>query len=125
MERLMELNAFDREVLLVLPVAPNGLSLAELADGLLGDRGQKAIGKVKASMWSIAVALETPLRIRTGNDTLGHAGVGLWGLPSEEMPRVRRFAACLRRRAADDRPEITRPLSSGGTHRHKRCDRTR
>ena len=47
MERL---NDFERDVLENLPVEPVGLSLAELADGLLDDRSPAAKGKVRRAL---------------------------------------------------------------------------
>ena len=89
MERL---NEFELEVLENLPVEPIGLSLAELADGLLDDRGPAAKGKVRLALERIAEVLNG-LYIRTGNDDLGGFGVKLYGIPSRTMPSVRRFFA--------------------------------
>ena len=50
------LNAFELEVLENLPVEPIGLSLSELADGLLDNRGPAARGKVRTALEGIAAA---------------------------------------------------------------------
>jgi hypothetical protein len=47
------LSEFDLEVLENLPVEPTGMSLAELADGLLDDRSPMAKGKVRRALESI------------------------------------------------------------------------
>ena len=54
---MKRLNEFELEVLENLPVEPVGLSLAELADGLLGNRSPAPKGKVRRALESIAKAL--------------------------------------------------------------------
>ena len=84
------LNEFEMEVLENLPVEPIGLSLAELADGLLDDRGPAARGKVRRALERIAEALNG-LHVHTGNDDLGGFGVKMYGISRSTMPRVRAF----------------------------------
>ena len=89
MERL---NEFELEVLEVLPVEPTGLSLAELADGLLDNRSPAAKGKVRRALESISKVLGG-LHVRTGNDELGGFAVKMYGVPSRKMAAVRAFFA--------------------------------
>jgi len=89
MERL---NEFELEVLENLPVEPIGLSLAELADGLLDDRSPAAKGKVRIALERIAEVLNG-LYVRTGNDDVGGFGVKMYGVPIATMLRVRAFMA--------------------------------
>jgi len=84
------LTEFELEVLENLPVEPTGLSLAELADGLLDDRSPAARGKVRRALERIAEALNG-LHVQTGNDDLGGFGVKMYGIPLPTMPRVRVF----------------------------------
>jgi hypothetical protein len=86
------LNEFELEVLENLPVEPIGLSLTELADGLLDDRGPAARGKVRRALERIAEVLNG-LSVRTGNDDLGGFGVKMYGIRRRKMPAVRRFFA--------------------------------
>ena len=86
------LNEFELEVLENLPVEPVGLSLAELADGLMGNRGPVARGKVKAALDGIAHALNG-LHIGPGNDRFGGYGVQMFAIPAGKMRRVREFFA--------------------------------
>ncbi len=87
MERLSE---FELEVLENLPVEPIGLSLAELADGMVGGRSPYARGKVKAALDGITRALGG-LHICQGNDRFGGCGVQMFGIPKAKMSAVRRF----------------------------------
>ncbi len=89
MERL---NEFELEVLEVLPVEPTGLSLAELADGLLDDRSPAAKGKVRRAVESVSKALGG-LHVRKGNDDLGGFGIRMYAVPRSKMPQVRAFFA--------------------------------
>ena len=89
MERL---NEFELEVLENLPVEPTGLSLAELADGLLDDRSPTAKGKVRRALDRIAAALGG-LNVCQGNDDLGGFAVKMYGIRRREMPAVRAFMA--------------------------------
>ena len=86
------LNDFELEVLENLPVEPTGLSLAELADGLLDNRSPAAKGKVRRALDRIAEALNG-LHVCTGNDDLGGFGVQMYGVPRASMPSVRAFFA--------------------------------
>ena len=85
MERLSE---FELEVLENLPVEPTGLSLAELADGLLDDRSPSAKGKVRRALESISKVLGG-LHVREGDDELGGFRVRMYSVPRDMMPRVR------------------------------------
>lgn len=89
MERL---NEFELEVLENLPVEPIGLSMAELADGLLDNRSPVAKGKVRRALDRIAEALNG-LHVRIGNDELRGFGVKMYGIPRRTMPSVRAFFA--------------------------------
>jgi len=86
------LNEFELEVLENLPVEPVGLSLAELADGLLDARGPAAKGKVRRALESISKALGD-LHVHTGNDELGGFAVKMYGVPRRTMAAVRAFFA--------------------------------
>ena len=87
MERL---NEFELEVLEILPVEPIGLSLAELADGLEGNRSPAAKGKLKAALDSIARAVGG-LHTGQGNDRFGGFRVQTYGVRKADMPQVREF----------------------------------
>ena len=89
MERL---NEFELEVLENLPVEPTGLSLTELADGLLDNRSPSAKGKVRRALESISKALGG-LHVCQGNDELGGFAVKMYGIGRREMPAVRAFMA--------------------------------
>jgi len=89
MERL---NEFELEVLENLPVEPIGLSLTELADGLLGDRSPRAKGQVRRALDGIANAIGR-LHIRKGNDDFGGFGIVMYAIPQDTMPSVRAFFA--------------------------------
>jgi predicted amidohydrolase len=89
MERL---DDFELEVLENLPVDPIGLSLAELAEGLLDDCSPAAKGKVRRALDRVAEVLNG-LHVRTGNDDLGGFGVKMYGICRRRMPAVRRFFA--------------------------------
>ena len=86
------LSEFELEVLENLPVEPIGLSLAELADGLLDDRGPAAKGKVRRALDRIGKALGG-LHACTGNDDLGGFGVKMYGLRRDDVPAVMQFFA--------------------------------
>ena len=89
----LELTPFDIEVLAVLPRVPNGLSLHELAEGLLGSRGPQALGQVTAALDRIAAALgednAESLIVRGGDDDFGHADVPLYGVGIDPAGSVR------------------------------------
>jgi len=86
------LNEFELEVLENLPVEPTGLSLAELANGLLDDRSPAAKGKVRRALERIGEVLDG-LHVSTGNDDLDGFGVKMYGIRRGAMPGVRRFFA--------------------------------
>jgi len=96
MEPLTDLDELGREVLFSLPAEPNGLSLAELAEGILDARGPVHRGMVNDALRRIRRALGRNLATRRGEDGFGYFTT-LYGLPAPEMPRVRRFAAFMRR----------------------------
>ena len=85
------LDGFDRRVLWNLPCEPNGLSLHELADGLLGYRGPRDLALVRESLRRIHEIVG--LSVRCGDDEFGHAAVNLYGISHDQMPTVRRLAA--------------------------------
>ena len=82
------LSEFELEVLENLPVEPVGLSLTELADGLLDNRSPGAKGKVRRALESISKALGG-LHVRTGNDELGGFAVKMYGVPRDRIASVR------------------------------------
>jgi len=84
------LNEFECEVLANLPVEPTGLSLAELADGLLDDRSPSAKGKVRQALENIAAALGG-LYVYSGDDDFGGFFVKMYGLPRASVPQIRAF----------------------------------
>ena len=84
------LNEFELEVLESLPVEPTGLSLTELADGLLDNRSPAAKGKVRRALVRIAEVLGG-LHVSSGNDDLGGFGVKMYGIPRRTSPSVREF----------------------------------
>lgn len=87
MDRLSE---FELEVLESLPFEPTGLSLAELADGLLNDRSPRAKGRIRRALDGIEDVLGG-LYVRTGDDDFGHFGIAMYGVPRNKMPLVRAF----------------------------------
>ncbi len=89
---MKRLSDFELEVLENLPVEPIGLSLAELADGLLDNRGPVAKGKVRGALENISSALGG-LHVYSGNDDLGGFGVKMHGVPRSKMPFVRQVFA--------------------------------
>jgi len=93
MERL---NEFELEVLENLPVEPIGLSLTELADGLLDNRSPAAKGKVRRALVRITEVLGG-LHVDKGNDDLGGFAVKMYGVPRATMPQVRTFLAEIER----------------------------
>lgn len=84
------LSEFELEVLENLPAEPTGLSLAELADGLLNDRSPRARGKVRLALDAISRTLGG-LCIYFGNDDLYGFGVKMYGVPRNRMREVREF----------------------------------
>lgn len=87
---MQHLNEFELEVLENLPVEPTGLSLSELADGLLDARGPVARGKVRRALQRIADAMNG-LHVHSGNDDFGGFGVMMYGIPRGQMHAVRHF----------------------------------
>ncbi len=89
------LTPFDIELLASLPPAPNGLSMHELADGLLDSRGPPALGEIKTALDRIGAEFgeddAEALIARRGNDDFGRADVPLYGVPREHRARVREF----------------------------------
>lgn len=89
---MKRLNEFELRVLEHLPVEPTGVSLAELADGLLEDRSPKAKGNVRRALDQITKVLNG-LHVQKGNDALAGFGVKMYGIRRRNMPAVRRFFA--------------------------------
>lgn len=92
MDMLNDLEDFDLQILENLPIEPNGLSVDELADGLLGNRGPKARAKIRRGILTIAQALDD-IYVHRGDDDFGHADVPLWGVKATDAERVRQFFA--------------------------------
>jgi len=93
---LENLNHLEWQILEDLPATPNGLSVAELADGLLDNAGPAARGQVRRAL-AVLDARLGGLAIRRGDDFLGHADVELWGLPKDTHAVVARmfaYASC-------------------------------
>ena len=90
-------NLSDLELLILehLPGTPNGLSVAELADGLLGNAGPKARGEIRQALRILDECLGG-LAVRRGDDFLGHCDVELWGLPADTRSVVGRILAYCR-----------------------------
>ena len=82
-----DLTEFELEVLENLPVEPTGLSLAELADGLLNDRSPRAKGRIRRALDSIAKALGG-LFVKLGNDDFGGCNVRMYALPRGKTEAV-------------------------------------
>lgn len=93
---LTGLTKLQRLVLEHLPAAPNGLSVHELAEGLLDNRGPAARGEILAALGVLDVYLGG-LAVTRGDDFLGHADVGLWGLPLDTHGVVARAFTCAER----------------------------
>jgi len=79
---LRKLSDLELLILEHLPGTPNGLSIWELADGLLGNAGPKARGDVKLALWTLDGCLGG-LAVTRGDDYMGHCDVELWGLPAD------------------------------------------
>jgi hypothetical protein len=84
----VKLTPFDIDLLASLPAAPNGLSLHELADGLLDNAGPQARGQVKAAVEVLRAGLGG-LHVGRGDDEVSHADVPLYGVPAEHRARVK------------------------------------
>lgn len=89
MDRLTE---FELKVLENLPVEPLGVSLTELADGLLNNRSPQAKGRIKRALKNISSELEK-LYIHSGDDDFSGYGVKMYGIPRATMPAIRKFFA--------------------------------
>lgn len=89
---LQSLNDLQLLILEHLPATPNGLSVAELADGLLDNAGPEARGRVRRALGILETRLGG-LAVRRGDDFLGHADVELWGLPRDTHSVVIRMFA--------------------------------
>lgn len=81
MDALMELDELGREVLFSLPVEPIGLSLEELADGILGDKSPAAKGGINLVLGKIGTLVG--LIVSEGPDAV------MYSLPRREMLRIR------------------------------------
>ena len=91
--KLQSLTAFERELLAALSPEPVGLSLAELANGLLGNTGPQARGQVRAALNAVAELLGG-LYVGRRDDDLGHADVPLYGVPAAYWPRPQEILPC-------------------------------
>lgn len=87
----MNIKATNLELLILehLPAEPNGLSVHELADGLLGNAGPQGRSVISGALKEIAMAIGG-LACRRGDDYLGHFDVDLWGLPWDTWCVLRR-----------------------------------
>ena len=85
---MKHLNEFELEVLENLPFEPIGLSLAELADGLLDDRSPQAKGRIMLALKAIRRRVGG-LWITRGDDDFGACQVKMYGLPREKATAVR------------------------------------
>ena len=86
------LSGLALEVLRNLPTEPVGLSLPELADGLLEDASPRGLGLARIAKDQVAAALGR-LYMRQGDDDLGHADVRLYGVAATDRGRVNAFFA--------------------------------
>jgi len=75
-----------------LPGAPNGLSVDELAEGLLGGRGPGDRSAIAGALAELDRRLGG-LAMRRGDDDFGHADVRLYGLPLDTLSVVRRLCS--------------------------------
>ena len=90
---MQRLRGLALEVLAALPVEPNGLSLHELADGLLGRRDPAARGRVRAALGQVAAAFGE-LYVRRGDcEEFGRYDVPLYGVRGHQAAAVRAFLA--------------------------------
>lgn len=89
---LQDLSDLELLILEHLPGTPNGLSVAELADGLLGNAGPEARGRVRRALRILEARLGG-LAVRKGDDFLDHCDVELWGLPLDTHSVVARLFA--------------------------------
>ncbi len=95
------LSDFELQILENLPIEPNGLSVDELADGLLGNRGPKARAKVRRAVLVIAQVLDD-IYVRRGDDDFGHADVPFFGIKAADAERVREFFEQAGRRVTEN-----------------------
>jgi len=86
------LTKFELEVLENLPVEPNGLSIMELAEGLLDDCSPKGRGKINKALKRLDNVFDGLFR-RKGNDYLDGFGVTMYGIPRTAMPKARELFA--------------------------------
>ena len=89
---MTKLTDMDLTVLEHLPVEPNGLSLAELVDGLTAGPDKDRRRLVRASIKRLIQALGG-LSTRREDDSLGNRNVILYGVRRAAMPAVRRHFA--------------------------------
>ncbi len=89
-DRLDSLAESERELMALLPTEPVGLSLAELAEGLLDNTSPQARGQVETALEALRSALGG-LYVRRGDDDLGHADVELYGVLRGDRSRVKAF----------------------------------
>jgi len=77
------LGRWELEVLISLPVEPDGCSLAELAEDLIGKRGPRERGQVKHAIARLGEVLGS-LPHRRGWDGLGRPAI-LYGLTRQQL----------------------------------------
>ena len=86
------LTEFELQVLENLPVEPLGVSLTELADDLLNNRGPQAKGRIKRALKNICSELGK-LYVHSGDDDFGGYAVKMYGVPGSKISGVREFFA--------------------------------
>jgi len=110
----------SRDLLEVLPCEPNGLSIHELADGLVGRRDPRARAYIRRALEGLSAMLGG-LATTRGCDDFGHADVALWGLPRDTYRVVLRIyglagSTCV----AQGSTGVTTPDSGGYTAEPRR-----
>ncbi len=107
---LEKLQAFPLEVLEHLPTEPVGLSIHELADGLLDAGDPVARGRVRRALEEIDSALGG-LSVGHGDDDFGHYAVEMYGIRRNQGELVREF---FRDRSVHaDKPRPQNPVKRG------------
>jgi len=90
MERLKGLAL---KLLAALPPEPNGLSIHELADGLLGGRDPQRRGRIRGALEEVAGALGYLYERQGDVPEFGRYAVTLYGIPSHKAEGVKTFLA--------------------------------
>lgn len=88
--RLSQLTELQRALLEILPIAPDGESLAALAEELLGRRGPAERGRIRRGLEGLSATLGG-IHVGRGMDALDRPGAVLYGLRRRDMRRVRAF----------------------------------